>query len=127
SPFSSIANFTALAADDPGDYIFVYQGSGAYSGTFTLLNNQQLIGHGVGLSISPNLAISAAARPTIANVTLAANNTVRGLNLNTSSGHSLGGASVGALTVNAAAVTNTAGVAISLTSGTLNVVLDSVA
>ena len=48
SPFNSIANFTALAADDPGDYIFVYQGSGAYSTTLTLLSNQQLIGHGVG-------------------------------------------------------------------------------
>src|SRR5512138_1301906 len=37
SPFSSISNFNTLAADDPGDYIFVYQGSGAYSGALTLL------------------------------------------------------------------------------------------
>ena len=81
SPFNSIANFNTLAADDPGDYIFVYQGSGAYSGAFTLLNTQQLIGHGVGLSISPNLSIAAASRPTIANVTLASGNTVMRLEM----------------------------------------------
>jgi hypothetical protein len=51
--FIGFANFNALAADDPGDYIFVYQGSGAYSGALTLLNNQQLVGHGVGLTIAP--------------------------------------------------------------------------
>ena len=55
SPFNSVANFNALAADDPGDYIFVYQGTAAYGDALTLLNNQQLIGHGDGLTISPNL------------------------------------------------------------------------
>ena len=78
SPFNSIANFNTLATDDPGDYIFIYQGSGAYSGALTLLSTQQLIGHGVGLSISPNLAIAAGTHPTISNVTLASGNTVRG-------------------------------------------------
>jgi uncharacterized repeat protein (TIGR01451 family) len=126
SPFSSIANFNALAADDPGDYIFIYQGSGAYSGALTLLNNQQLIGHGVGLTIAPNLSIAAASRPTISNVALASGNTVRGLNVNTSSGTGIGGASVGSLTINNVSVTNTAGAGVSLGNGTLAVTFDSV-
>ncbi|HKZ83155.1 MAG TPA: Ig-like domain-containing protein [Anaerolineae bacterium] len=126
SPFSSVANFNSLAADDPGDYIFVYQGSGAYPGAFTLLNNQQLIGHGVGLTIAPNLSIAAASRPTISNVALASGNTVRGLNVNTSSGTGIGGASVGSLTINNVSVTNTAGAGVSLSSGALAVTFDSV-
>jgi hypothetical protein len=128
SPFNSVANFTALAADDPGDYIFVYQGSGAYSGAITLLNSQQLIGHGVGLTIAPNLAIAAASRPTIANVTLASGNTMRGLNVSVSSGTGISGANVGALTLNTASVTNTAGVGVSLSGGnsSMAVTFDSV-
>ena len=128
APFNSVANFTALAADDPGDYIFVYQGAGAYSGTLTLLNNQQLIGHGVGLTIAPNLAIAAGTRPTTANVTLASGNTVSGLNVSTSSGTGISGSSVGALTVNNASVTNTAGVGVSLSGGnsSMAVTFDSV-
>lgn len=126
SPFNSIANFNSLAADDPGDYIFVYQGSGAYSGALTLLNNQQLIGHGVGLAISPNLSIAAGTRPTVPNVALASGNTVRGLNINASSGTAIGGASVGSLTINNVSVTNTAGVGVSLSNGALAVTFDSV-
>jgi uncharacterized repeat protein (TIGR01451 family) len=130
SPFSSIANFNALAADDPGDYIFLYQGSGAYSGSLTLLNSQQLIGHGVGLTIAPNLSIAAATRPTIANVTLASGNTVRGLNSSTSSGTSISGASVGALMINNVSVTSASGgtgaVSIGGGSAAMAVTFDSV-
>jgi uncharacterized repeat protein (TIGR01451 family) len=126
SPFNSVANYTALAADDPGDYIFVYQGSGAYGGALALLNSQQLLGHGVGLTLAPNLAIAAASRPVIANVTLASGNTVRGLNVSVGSGTGLSGASVGALTINNVVVTNTAGSAVSLGSGTLAVTFDRV-
>ena len=125
SPYNSIANFTALAADDAGDYIFVYQGSGAYSGSLTLLNNQQLIGHGVGLTIAPNLSIAAASRPIVSNIALASGNTVRGLNVNTSSGTSISGASVGSLTINNVTLTNTGGAGVSLSSGALAVTFDS--
>jgi hypothetical protein len=59
----SIANFNALAADDPGDYIFIYQGSAAYGDAVTLLNNQQLIGHGVGLTIAPESPATRPPRP----------------------------------------------------------------
>jgi uncharacterized repeat protein (TIGR01451 family) len=126
SPFNSVANFNSLAADDPGDYIFIYQGSGAYAGAITLLNNQQLIGHGVGLTVSPNLSIVAASRPTISNVTLGSGNTVRGLNITAASGTALSGGSVGTLTINNVSVTNTSGAGVSLSSGALAVTLDSV-
>ncbi len=126
SPLSSIANFNSLAADDPGDYLFVYQGSGAYSGALTLLNSQQLIGHGVGLTIAPNLSIAAASRPTISNVTLASSNTVRGLNINTSGGTGISGGSVGSLTINNVSVTNSGGAGVSLSDGSLAVTFDSI-
>jgi len=128
SPFNSVANFNSLAADDPGDYIFVYQGAGAYAGAFTLLNNQQLIGHGDGLTILPNLSIAAAARPTISNVSLAAGNSVHGLNISTSSGTGISGASVGALSVNNVSVTNSAGAGVNLSGGnsSMAVTFDSV-
>ena len=128
SPFSSIANYTALAADDPGDYIFVYQGSGAYSTTLTLLNNQQLIGHAWGITISPNLSIPAAVFgvPTISNVTLASGNSVYAVNISTSSGTGISGANVGALTIDMVSVNNSNGSGVSLSNGVLAVNLRSV-
>lgn len=130
SPFNSIANFNSLAADDPGDYIFVYQGSGNYSGALTLLNNQQLIGHGVGISISPNLSIAAGSRPVLANsgnqITLGQNNTVRGLNVSNSSGTGISGSSFGTLTINNIAVNTTSGGALNLSSGVLAATFDSI-
>lgn len=127
APFSTIADFSKSAAK-AGDLIFIYQGMGAYSGALTLRNNQQLIGQGVGLALAPNLTIPAAARPTLANVTLATGNTVRGLNINTSSGSGLSGNNVGALTVNNVTVTSSGGSAVSLRGGsaTMTVTLDSV-
>jgi len=127
SPFNSIANFNSLAADDPGDYIFVYQGTSAYSSALTLLNNQQLIGQGDGLTISPNLSIATTlARPKISNVTLASGNTVHGVNLQVSSGTAISGASVGSLTINNVFVTNGSGAGVSLSNGALAVTFDGV-
>lgn len=130
APFNSIANFNSLAADDPGDYIFVYQGSGNYSGALTLLNNQQLIGHGVGISISPNLSIAAGSRPVLANngagITLGQNNTVRGLNVSNSNGTGISGSSFGTLTINNIAVNTTSGGALNLSSGVLAATFDSI-
>ncbi|MCB0168567.1 MAG: cadherin-like domain-containing protein, partial [Anaerolineae bacterium] len=126
SPFNSIANFNTIAADDPGDYIFVYQGSGAYSGAMTLLNNQQLIGEGDGLTISPNLSIAAGTRPTIANVNLASGNTVSGLNISTNTGTGISGTSVGTLTISNVSVSNSGGPGVSLSNGVLSVAFDSV-
>jgi uncharacterized repeat protein (TIGR01451 family) len=127
SPFNSIANFNALAADDPGDIIFVYQGAASYSGAVTLLNNQQLIGHGAGLALAPNLSIAAASRPALGSVALGSGNTVRGVNIATSSGTSISGASVGALTIDNVSVSSTGAGAVNLSGGaSMAVSFDSV-
>lgn len=118
TPFNSITNFNTFAADEVGDYIFIDTGSGAYTGTLTLLNNQQLIGEGVGLTISPNLSIAAGTRPTITNIVLASGNTVRGLNVTTSTGTGISGTSVGALTINNVTVNSNNGIGVSLSGGT---------
>lgn len=128
TPFNSISAFMTQAADKAGDRIFIYQGAGAYPGTLLLLNQQQVIGHGSGLSLPPNLAIAAAARPTLTNVVLAAGNTVRGLNINASSGSGLLGINVGGLIVNNVAVSSTGAPAVQLSGGSsvMAVTLDSV-
>jgi hypothetical protein len=56
-----------------------------------LQTTQQLVGHGDGLSISPNLAIAAASRPTIAGITLDSGNNVHGLNVSATSGTAISG------------------------------------
>ena len=53
SPFNCFVGagcFSAIAADDPGDTIFLYDG--AYLGGYTLLANQRLIGQGAGATLA---------------------------------------------------------------------------
>lgn len=128
APFNSISAFMTQAADKVGDLIFIDQGAGSYGGSLTLLNQQQVIGHGSGLTLAPNLAITAAARPTLATVVLATGNTVRGLNINAGSGIALFGNNVGGLIVNDVAVTSNGGPALQLSGGSsaMSVTLDSV-
>lgn len=128
TPFPSIAAFNTLAADEPGDIIFIHQGTGSYSTPLTLLGTQQLIGQGVGLTVAPNLAITATVRPTIAHVSLAAGNTVRGVNLVTSSDVTLSGSNVGALAIDHVAITSSGTGAVALRGGSaaMTVTLDSV-
>lgn len=135
SPFNSLANFNALAADDPGDNLFFY--SGSYAGTLTVLNNQRLLGQGATASLTTltgltppagSLALPATGgtRPTGNNVTLASGNLVRGLNLSATSGTALLGVSVGSLTASECSITNTGGTAIHLANGTLAASFNSV-
>lgn len=142
TPFNALTgtgSFNALAADDPGDNIFLY--SGSYTGGLVVLNNQKLIGQGATASLAAitgltppagSLALPATGgiRPTVTasgnNITLGSGNLVRGLNLNSSGGTALLGANVGGLTVSDASVTNTIGVAINLANGTLAASLTSV-
>jgi len=132
-PFSALtgaASFDALAADDPGDSIFLY--SGNYTGGLTLKNGQELIGQGAGATlaaianVSPpagSLALPATggARPLLTasanNLVLARDNTVRGFNLSSSGNTALLGSSVGNLVVAEASVTNTSGTAVNLGNG----------
>jgi uncharacterized repeat protein (TIGR01451 family) len=143
NPFNSLAALAAVnngGVSNPaaGDNIFLY--SGNYTGPVTLLNNQKLIGQGAtsslititGLTPPPGsaaLPATGGTRPVIAGasgVTLAAGNTVRGLNINISGGTALSGASVGALAVTEVGVTNTAGGAMNLANGTLSLVFRSI-
>jgi Bacterial Ig domain/Calx-beta domain/Lamin Tail Domain len=132
SPFNSIANFNAGAADDAGDIIFLHTGTGTYTGGFTLLNTQKLIGQGFALQTETgappagsDTLPTAGAAPTIDNpgsniITLGQNNTLRGFNTGNSgaAGTDISGTSFGTLTVSALAI-NGDGRALNLVTGTL--------
>ncbi len=136
SPFNSIANFNAAAPDDPGDIIFIYNGTGTYSGGLTLLTNQKLIGQGIALATETGAAPagsdplpSAGSAPTINNagniITLGSGgagtgNTLRGFNTGNSgaTGTDIIGTTFGTLTVSALSI-NGDGRALGLTTGTL--------
>ena len=99
-PFRSVADFNDSVATGVNDYIVIRTGTGTYTGEgLDLQNGQQVWGAGETLSFTNpvngavvNIA-NAGARPTI-NVTaasdqgidLAANNTIRNLNITTASG-----------------------------------------
>jgi hypothetical protein len=112
TPFNSISNFNAGAADDPGDIIFVYRqtASDYTSSSLTLLADQKLIGQGstasLATSFTPNLVIppfsnplpaTGGTRPTLTNtatnVTVSTGNTIRGVNIQSTAGTALVGTS----------------------------------
>ena len=101
-PFNGLANFVSGAADEADDYIFLYSGSGNYTGGVTLLAGQRLIGQGVALSSFITPANGSAAlpgsgsAPTVVNtggnaITLANGNAVRGLNVTAANNVAIGG------------------------------------
>ncbi|HZH30825.1 MAG TPA: Calx-beta domain-containing protein [Pyrinomonadaceae bacterium] len=137
NPFNSIAEFNSTAADEVGDIIFIYTGSGAYTGPVVLLNNQQLIGQGVALTTASGFTVpaysdplpGAAAAPTINSapaagssiVTLngaAGGNTIRGVTLGNATDSDIAGNNFGTLTVSDTTINGT-GRALSLSNGTL--------
>lgn len=117
SPFNCYTGagcFSAVAADDPGDNIFLY--SGAYTGGNTLLNNQRLIGQGALATLSTITGITppagsdalpatGGARPTIttgtatSGVFLGSGNTLRGFNIGNTGTTDITGTNFGTLTV----------------------------
>ena len=117
APFDSLSDHNSNTIDDNGDTIFIYTGSGTYSGGITLQSSQLLVGQGAtssldsvaGISVpthSNALPSTGGSRPAITSsgsgVTLAADNLVRGLNVgdtSTSSGAGISGSSVGNLTI----------------------------
>jgi uncharacterized repeat protein (TIGR01451 family) len=131
--------FSAVAADDAGNNIFLY--SGSYTGGYTLLNNQKLIGQGssgalasiAGVATIPPysnaLPVTGGANPTVTTsvavtnaVNLGQGNTIRGLTLGNTTGAKVFGNSFGTLTIgnNAApdVILNGTGQALNLTTGT---------
>jgi len=141
TPFTTLA--AAEVASTTDDIIFIFTGSGVtgQDAGITLKNNQQLIGQGVALEIdvgvngntAPTLIVAAGSRPAITNtaggggrgITLASNNTIRGLNIgNTTGGEGISGSGVGTLAVNEVIISGTGG-AVDVDSGTLDVTFDS--
>ena len=134
-------SFDAVAADDPGDNIFMY--SGAYTGGLTLLNTQRLIGQGASASLasitgitsppfSDPLPATGGARPTVSNaagsnIILGAGNTLRGFDIGNSAaaGSGISGTAFGTLTVSELAISGT-GRALDLDNGTLAATIDSI-
>ena len=132
APFSSIANYNASApTKDPNDIVFIYTGTGTYTGNLTLVSGMQLIGQGVDLATVTAITAppgsdalpGAVSNPSIDSaagntVTLGSNNTIRGLDLRNSAGIDLTGSAFGTLTVSVVGLTGT-GRPLDLTNGTL--------
>lgn len=136
-PFNALTgagSFDALAADDPGDYIFLY--SGNYTGGLTLKATQSLIGQGASASLatitgisppagsgtlpttggtSPVITTTAAATSAL---TLGTGNTIRGLTIGNTTAADLMGTNFGTLTVSEVTLNGT-GQTLNLTTGTL--------
>ncbi len=126
SPFNNLAS--AASASGPGHMIFVLSGAapsvtGQNSGII-LKNNQSLVGQGVDLVVTfngtPQTLFPAGTPPVITHtagtaVTLAQNNTIKGLNIGDSSNPVIGtgiadnGSSFGTLTVSGVNVTSSTG------------------
>ncbi|WP_083885847.1 Ig-like domain-containing protein [Synechococcus sp. PCC 7336] len=148
NPFTSIADFNAVnngAGNNPGvgDNIFLATGAGTYTDGIILQDNQTLLGQGVaGTTLDAEFGITLAAfsnslpsingiRPTISNgsgdgISLAAGNTIRGLDIGDAAGFGISGAAVGNLTIGEVSLNNTLGGGFNVgTSGNLGVTFDS--
>jgi hypothetical protein len=137
--------FSDSAADDPGDVIFLFDGT--YTGGYTLLNNQRLLGQGM----SATLASAAGVTPEPYTITLPApgnnpsnvtltttlpatnavnlasgnNNTLRGFTGGNTTGADIAAPAFGTLTVSEVAL-NGNGQALNLDSGALNATFVSI-
>lgn len=113
TPFNTLAAAEA-AAVDTGERIFLFSGSGGYSGGITLLNEQRLLGQAgtqtlalmanVTLPSDSALPATGGTAPLIVNgagngITLAANNLIRGVNVGTTGSSGIAGNNFGTLTV----------------------------
>ena len=140
SPFNTLANINAAGgtgdSDTAGDTIFLYQGSGAYTGGLPLENNQTLVSQRAGLTIgSDTLLTASGSNATIANASgnalaLADSNTIQGIDLGTASGASLSGSSFTGTavmdTTTSGSIDNPTGKAVDISGGDLNTVFSSI-
>ncbi|MCB9951248.1 MAG: cadherin-like domain-containing protein [Planctomycetaceae bacterium] len=127
NPFNSLAPLNgaggAADVDAAGDTIFVYETGTNYTGGFELENNQQLIGDGYSFTLFDLTVGNSALAPILTsasgnNVTLAANNNVRGLNLTSTGGTALAGTNFGSANITNMLVNATNATAINLNNGT---------
>lgn len=145
SPYNSLSDFEAANGNgtmvggvtvDPeaGDHIFIYTGSGNYTGPLTLENNQRVIGQGAtssiealaGITLAPDsdaLPSTGGTKPSITSggdgITLAQNNHLYGLAFSNTTGTAVTGSNVGALVLGDLQISNASsgGGGISLTGG----------
>jgi hypothetical protein len=133
SPFSSLSGVNGAGgvgdSDDAGHSLFVYQGSGSYTGGLPLEDTQTLFGQPHGLSVDGNALVTAGgSNPTITNasgdgVALAMDNSVQGINLGIASTMALSGSDVGTAnigTLTGVAIDNPSGGGMSINGGTVN-------
>ena len=136
-PFDTVAAFNSTAADAVGDVIFLYNNAtgGTYTTGLTLLDDQKVIGQGFALATEvPGItgnAPAAGANPSLTatgdGITLAEDNTIRGLDIgNTTGGYGItdSGSMFGTLTVGDVRIFGVGGI-LDLASGTLAASFDS--
>jgi Bacterial Ig domain/Cadherin domain len=134
SPLNTLTGINNAAggtgdSDGSGDILFLYQGSGNYTGGLPLEANQQLLGQPNGLTVNNGvsnvtLVSPSGSRPTITNasnngITLGTGNTIRSLNVGNASNFGISGGSFGTLDVADTGI-NSTGQALNLNSGTLS-------
>ncbi|MDX1503329.1 MAG: Ig-like domain-containing protein, partial [Thermoanaerobaculia bacterium] len=145
-PFGDFSSLNGVSGDvdSPGDTIFVFEGSGSYdtgaAPGLPLEPGQTLIGEGVDLVVDGVTLVvgEPSSRPTLSNtagtsgdaVTLATDNTIRGLDLGdvpaASSRLTDGGGGVGTLTIGDVSAASTGGVIDVTGGGTLAVTFDTI-
>lgn len=134
TPFNSLESLSSNAA--PGDAIFLFAGSGDYTGGITLLDNQALVGQGADLASSAGFALAPdsalpdlAGNPVLSNdagdgVTLGNENSLHGFDIGDTAGTGIAGADFGTLTIGTLSVTGGGTVAV-LEDGILDADLTS--
>jgi hypothetical protein len=123
TPFKTMTAVGA-ASTTTGDYIYVSKGSGATTGSYTMLTSQSLIGAGATLSVGGVLTVPGAAAntPTLSGSLALANSvTVNGIDMNTGTAPAISGVAVTGINVTARNVTTTTATAVSIagSSGTM--------
>ena len=126
-PFGSIVDFEFVVGPAAGHTIFFHTGDGTtlrYDTGITLLDNQKLLGEGVGLTIAGlGTIVPAGVAPKITNVlgdavTLGSGNTVSGLTIDAPLGAAISGSEISGGTVDQVNISNPAGAGISLITAT---------
>jgi uncharacterized repeat protein (TIGR01451 family) len=141
-PFTSITDFNSAQGASrpsaiPGDSIFVAAGNADYTDGIVMQTNQILIGEAAGDAIesitgltpptfSDPLPTTGGTAPVltdaIANaIEVATDNTIRGLDIGTTSGTGIAGTGVGNLTISEVAVNTGSGVGVNINTGNLDV------
>ncbi|MDQ6616777.1 MAG: cadherin-like domain-containing protein [Actinomycetota bacterium] len=107
SPFNTLSSVTGPGGPTgSGDYIFLFGSASNYTGGIALKANQTFLGQSVGLVIGGHTIVTASGvNPTITNssgspaLTLAENDTIRGVNVNATSGPGVSASGVDATTI----------------------------